>query len=1107
MIRFPASSLLPALLAFVLGCAASVVVGQLDAERLASEERNKVIVELALVRARLEGSLKATFRSTDGLVHLISLQGGIGETLFKDMARLALEGNPHVRNITVAPDDVVRHVYPLAGNERVLGFAFASRPEQMITVQRARERREPLLAGPLELIQGGRALIQRAPVFVPDDGGERYWGTISIVAYIDGLLQPGGEALPSSIRLAIRGRDGLGAAGAVVDGDPEIFSLQPVLMDVPVPGGTWQIAALPARGWQAKHFHVSPYFHAGMLISLLLALVAGLRSRHLRLFAERNAVLEQEIRERKRVEADLRDEEERFRVLFELSPDPAWIIEGNEFVAWNEAARQVFGLSGETRTIHPATLSPEFQPDGQSSQVKAEYLIDEARQSGVRRFEWIHLRADGSPFTAEVTLLAVGMRDHQIIHAAVRDISKRKQAEHELQASRNLLQALVESAGAVIYVFDRDERLLLCNQQFEEVLGQPRERMLGRRRHEFMPAAVAEQHERNDSAVIDSHQRTSFEEINFEPDGVHHYLTIKCPVFSDGEIRGVVGISTDITERKRDEEQLKLAGAILASTSEGVIITDVSGVIVAVNRAFSEITGYSEAETLGQRPNLLRSERQAPEFYRSMWATLNETGGWQGEIWNRRKSGEAYPQWMAISTIRDNEGRITHYVGVFSDISSLKHSQERLEHLAHFDPLTDLPNRVLFQDRLTHAIDRAARYRHGIAVLLLDLDGFKNVNDSLGHPVGDQLLIQVASRLSACVRVEDTVARLGGDEFAIILANMRDSSDAIEVVRKILASVERPFDLDGTGALISASIGIAVYPADGASATELVRNADTAMYGAKEAGRNTYCFYQGGMTQKAQERLRLEAALKRAIEHGEFEVWFQPQIALDTGKVTGAEALLRWRDPERGLVPPIDFIPLAERTGLILPIGELVMIEVARQARCWLDAGLDFGRLAINVATPQLERSDFAALLQRTLEEAGVPASVLEIEITESFIMSNAATARESLLAIRALGVTTAVDDFGTGYSSLAYLKDLPINSLKIDRAFVRDLPANTHDAAINRAIIAMAHSLGFKVVAEGIESSEQQAWLAGEGCDQGQGYLIARPMPAADFTAWLRQR
>jgi diguanylate cyclase (GGDEF)-like protein/PAS domain S-box-containing protein len=622
-----------------------------------------------------------------------------------------------------------------------------------------------------------------------------------------------------------------------------------------------------------------------------------------------------------------------------------------------------------------------------------------------------------------------------------------------------------------------------------------------------MPEAVAKEHRDNDLHVIARGERTSFEEHNKEADGIHYYLTVKCPVYGEGEIIGVVGISTDISERKKDEERLKLAAAVLRSTGEGVVITDVHSDIVAVNRAFTEITGYEEAEVLGRNPSLLKSERQPPAFYEEMWRTLLERDAWQGEIWNRQKNGAIFPEWLAISAIRDGEGTVTHFVGVFSDISTLKHSQQRLEHLAHFDPLTDLPNRALFQDRLAHAIDRAQRYGHQIGVMILDLDGFKTVNDSLGHPVGDQLLVQVAGRLQQCIRVEDTVARLGGDEFAIILSSLHDGSDAVEVVRKILASIEQPFDLSGVGAMISTSIGVASFPQDGASATELVRNADAAMYGAKEGGRNTYRFYQAAMTQHAQDRLQREAALRLAIEGREFEVWFQPQLHLRSGNLVGAEALVRWRDPARGLVMPNEFIPLAERTGLVLPIGEWVLGEVCRLGSAWLADGFQFGRLAVNVAAPQIDRGDFVGVLREALASSALPPEHLEIEITESLIMTSAATARPALQAVRQLGVATAVDDFGTGYSSLAYLKELPIDKLKIDRAFVKDLPDDPKAGAITRAIIGMAHSLGYEVIAEGIETVEQCHWLHGEGCSEGQGYWFARPMPAADFAAWMRER
>jgi len=455
--------------------------------------------------------------------------------------------------------------------------------------------------------------------------------------------------------------------------------------------------------------------------------------------------------------------------------------------------------------------------------------------------------------------------------------------------------------------------------------------------------------------------------------------------------------------------------------------------------------------------------------------------------------------------VRGAGGEIRNFVGVFSDISAIKRTQADLERLAHFDPLTSLPNRVLFHDRMQHALDRAQRYGHRVGVLLLDLDGFKTINDSLGHPVGDQLLQLVAARLGTCVRVEDTVARLGGDEFAVILSELGDGADAVEVIRRILAAIQVPFEMAGGTGMVTTSIGVAVFPDDGPNVTELIRNADAAMYEAKGAGRNTYRFYQRNMTAEAQKRLHTESALRRAIDRNEFEVWFQPQFSLEDGAYLGAEALVRWRDPERGLVPPGDFIPLAERSGLVIPLGEQVLEQVGAAARRWLDEGLEIGRLGINVAGPQIDRSDIVATLRAVIERWRLPPSVFEIEITETVIMENPDHGRRVLNDIMALGITTAIDDFGTGYSSLAYLKRLPIGTIKLDRAFVNDLPDDPSDIAISRAVIALGHSLGFKVIAEGIETEAQRRFLREEGCDEGQGYLFARPMPAAEFGQWLR--
>jgi diguanylate cyclase (GGDEF)-like protein/PAS domain S-box-containing protein len=1103
--------LIAAAVVLAAGISVSAQLGRLDIERRASEERSVVVSELAATRAQLEGVIKATFNSTDGLVHLIALQDGISKKMFADMAYLAIEKNAHIRNISIAPDDEVRFVYPHAGNEKVLGFRYATVPEQNRTVQLARERQAPILAGPIDLVQGGRALIHRYPIFtrhVPlATESSRYWGAASIVANANDLLKAGGfYAVKKEFRIALRGKDGKGKDGEVIEGEPALFSRNPVLATVLIPGGEWQLAAVPEKGWMSKELHSSSYFLVGLLNTLLLAGIAWLLTSRASQVRQSNADLAKEIAVREQTEAALREEEQRFHTLFESLPDPVWIIAGNRFIDCNTMAASLLGYpdKGDFLFVHPAQLSPQMQPDGELSFSKANRMIQLARDNGLHRFEWVHTRANGEEFPAEVTLRLITLQGKEAIYCVWRDITERKQAEKELRASQELLKAIVDSAGAVIYVFDIEGRLLLCNNQFEHVVGHQRQQILGQRRNQFLPAAVAAEHEANDRKVIEEERMTSFEEHNLEPDGPHYYLTVKCPVIGSDTLRAVVGISTDITARKQDEEKLRFASTVLATTIEGVMVTNVDGNIVSVNAAFTEITGYAAEEVIGSNPRILRSDRQQSEFYQSMWAAIAQGGVWQGEIWNRRKTGDVYPEWLTITAICDDSGRLTHYVGVFSDISSLKRSQAQLERLAHFDPLTDLPNRTLFQDRLAHAIDRARRCENLIAVLLIDLDGFKTVNDSLGHPVGDRLLQEIALRLKTCIRIEDTVARLGGDEFAVVLANMVDGGDSIEVVRKILAAINTPIDLDGLTAQVSASIGIAIFPTDGDNAIELVRNADAAMYGAKEAGRRGYCFYRANMTHRAQELLLQEQALRRAIEQKEFEVWFQPQLSLQTGMLTGAEALVRWRDPERGLIPPLEFIPLAEHTGLIIQIGEQVLQQVCQHARRWLDAGLSFGRLAVNVSTPQIDRSDFVATLKDALHASGLPSEHLEIEVTESLIMKNAEHANEVLLAIQALGVTTAVDDFGTGYSSLAYLKKLPIDKLKIDRAFIDGLPDDTSDSAIARAIIAMAHSLGFKVIAEGIETAEQQAFLRNEGCDEAQGFYFSRPLPPAEFELWL---
>ncbi|TLP65291.1 EAL domain-containing protein [Pseudomonas mosselii] len=718
-LRRTLSRLLPVGFA-VVGIGLSALLGQLDAQRAQNEEVASLASRLSGVRAALEGQLRAAFAEAEGIAQLISTDGGISEPHFQAMARDALVSVPYMRHIALAPADVIHDVYPRAGNESIIGLDYRYLPTQMPLLETARERGEAVLAGPLPLKQGGRALIYRRPVFIPGKRGVKlYWGNLSIVADIDRLLRAAGVSPDAGLELAVRGADGKGAEGELIWGDPQLFDNPQVKLDVVVPGGSWQLVAAPLGGWSLPHAFTSPLFFLALACTGLFSL----------------------------------------------------------FVA-------------------------------------------------------------------------------------------------QLNRKQYLLQ------------------------------------------------------------------------------------------------------------------------------------------------------------------------------------------------------------------LRNRE---------------LRQSQALLERLAHYDTITGLPNRLLFQQQLTQAI----RGGQGLAVLMLDIDGFKQINDSLGHPMGDLLLQQATARFLQELDTQDRVCRLGGDEFVFMLQGAQ--GQVSHQVQALLRCLQRPFDLNGNAGLVTGSIGLAWSPQHGEDADALLRHADTAMYAAKESGRNAWRPYHPDMTARLQQRLELERNLRRALEHNEFELWYQPKLDLFSGRLEGVEALLRWRDPEHGLVSPGAFIPLAERTGLIIPLGERVLELACRQLAEWRVSDSLPGPLAVNVAALQIERSDYVTSLACALERHDLPANLLEVEITESLLMESQQQACAVLAQLQAMGVATAVDDFGTGYSSLAYLRALPIDHLKIDRAFIKDLPDDDDAIAIARAIIDLGHALGFRITAEGIETQAQFDFLRHAGCDQGQGYLLGRPMPAEALRQWLQ--
>ncbi|MBF0219110.1 MAG: EAL domain-containing protein [Gammaproteobacteria bacterium] len=563
----------------------------------------------------------------------------------------------------------------------------------------------------------------------------------------------------------------------------------------------------------------------------------------------------------------------------------------------------------------------------------------------------------------------------------------------------------------------------------------------------------------------------------------------------------------DTSELHTKSLELRIKSRAIENTLEGVMISKADNTICYVNPAFEQTTGYTAEEAIGRDPSFLKSGRQDATYYREMWNTLINTGSWSGEIWNRRRSGKIYPEWLSLSTIKDDYGKVEYYVGVFSDISTQTHIRERLHSLAYYDGLTDLPNRHLFHDRIKQTLADARRSNSQFALLFMDLDRFKVINDTLGHNIGDLLLVKVAERLTSVMREVDTISRMGGDEFLVLLPKTDSAEDCCLVAKKILAQMEKPFELANQLYHISISIGISQFPKDGHDPETLIKNADNAMYRAKATGLNCYQVFSEEMNQKMVKRFSLENDLRQAISKNELEIYYQPLMDIEKGHRFGAEALLRWQHPQKGFIPPDEFIPVAEENGLIVELGNWVLFQVCQQHTAWRAQGLDIGRVTVNLSPHQFLQSNLVQSIHDILQHTEMDAELLGLEITESAAMPNLEYSINTLERLQALGIKIYIDDFGTGFSSLGHLKRLPINALKIDRSFITELPNNQDDVAIVSAIIAMAKSLKLQIIAEGIEDEAQLGFLRSLGCTTGQGYLFSRPVDVAAMTAMLQKQ
>ena len=809
-----------------------------------------------------------------------------------------------------------------------------------------------------------------------------------------------------------------------------------------------------------------------------------------------------DISDQHRAEEALKNSEARYRTIVELAQEGIWQIDADGRTTFvNRKMAEILGYT--VAEMQGQSLFTFMDNEGRKI---TENNIERRRRGVTEEHEFKFIRKDGVEIW---TLLSTSplfddRGRYTGAFAMVADITEHKRWESTLIQSEKNFRTLIEDAnvGVLVHYQGKHE---FANTKLLNMLGYTLEEFRTTTMQDIVHVSEFEKVAARYRARMEGRDVPNVYDTVLQTKGgdlVAVELT-STKTFWEGRPAGLV-LLQDITDRQQAVDQMrKLSGAV-EQTADSIIITDSQGNIEYVNQAFEQITGYKRDEAIGQTPRLVKSDRQRPEFYDELWRTIRDGKVYTDVFINRRKDGSLYYEEKTITPLKDADGLITHFVSTGKDVSERIQIQERLQYMAQHDALTDLPNRVLLFDRLKRALVRARRHKRFLAVMFIDLDRFKNINDSLGHEAGDQLLQQLSERLRRCVRGDDTVARFGGDEFVILLDDVARDADVHEVARKILDELLPPFNIGAQQLFITASIGVSLYPNDGEDSSTLLKYADVAMYRAKELGKNTYQFYSAEMSARAFERLTLESNLRHALERGEFHLFYQPQVDTMSGALVGIEALLRWQHPKFGMVMPGEFMPMLEETGLIIPVGEWVLMTACDQLRVWHDAGWSSLRMAVNLSARQFGSQSLIPTVEKALACMGGNPAQLELEITESIFMQHAMATAKTLSELFSIGCRLAIDDFGTGYSSLAYLKRFPINVLKIDHSFVRDIPDDKDDAEIVNTIIAMAHNLRIEVVAEGVETEEQISFLRACGCDCMQGYLFSHPLPAEEVEVYF---
>ncbi|MCF8178662.1 MAG: PAS-domain containing protein [Sulfuritalea sp.] len=819
-----------------------------------------------------------------------------------------------------------------------------------------------------------------------------------------------------------------------------------------------------------------------------------------------------DITERRRNEQEIQRNNEVLQSILDNIPSGVSVFDKDlRMIAWNRLAKQLLDIPDELISDRHPTFESILRYNAARGEYGSENgdarvmdILEQARHPVAHMFE--RERPNGIVLEIRGTPLPDGG-----FVTTYTDITARRKSERELMHLHERFSLALETVGLGIFDWDARSKTVLADERVFEIFGVSSEGRDGRF-SDWIDYVHPEDRERTVNETIAS-LRSKATDVKLayrivRPDGRIRYLEVHNHLVRDesGWALRLIGADFDVTERKETEERLLLTEKVFDNSPVAIMISDSENRIISVNRSFTRITGYSESEVLGRDPKLLSSELHDAAFFSRMWASLGASDFWEGEIWDRRKTGQIYPKWMTVNVVHDREdpARI-HYVSIFSDITERKQAEEHINHLAHHDPLTSLPNRMALVTRLEQSLAEADRNQRSVAVMFLDLDRFKTINDTLGHHVGDLLLIEVARRLRQTVRSSDTVARLGGDEFVVVLPALEVAGLAATVAGSILEALSQPYQIGEHAVHSTPSIGVSIYPQDGKDVDTVMKYADTAMYHAKELGRNGFQFFSAEMNQNAMKRLEVEKQLRDALQKDQLELHYQPRFDRE-GRVTGVEALIRWNRPGHGLQYPGAFISIAEESDLIVHLGDWVLATVTRQLRTWLNEGRSPPPVAVNLSVRQLRLAGLPTQIAHVMEAAALPARLLEFELTESMAMENPERAARLLGELRNMGSRLAIDDFGTGHSSLSYLKTLPFDYLKIDRSFVAGIEHDPSDFAIVRGTIALAHSLGLSVVAEGVETLQQLALLKSVDCDEFQGFHLSRPLPLTELEAFLEK-